>query len=82
MLNVRLDEGSAERLSTYSQQKNTTKSNLVKEALAMYFTKEQLKNAPYELGKDLFGAAASGNTDGSTTYKSTLKQKLREKHTH
>lgn len=82
MLNVRLDEESVERLSTYSQQKNTTKSNVVKEALAMYFSKEHMKHTPYELGKDLFGAAASGNADASTTFKTTLKQKLREKHTH
>lgn len=80
MLNVRLDEANAEMLDAYSRQKNTTKSSVVKEALAMYFSKEQSKFTPFELGKDLFGAAASGHTDSSSTYKSKIKQKLREKH--
>jgi predicted DNA-binding protein len=82
ILNVRLDEDTEKKLSEYSSQMNTTKSSVVKEALAMYFTKEESKQLPFALGQDLFGAASSGSSDTSTTYKSKLKDKLREKHTH
>lgn len=82
ILNVRLDEGTEKKLSDYSSQMNTTKSSVVKEALAMYFNKQESKQLPFALGHDLFGAASSGNTDSSTSYKSKLKEKLREKHAH
>ncbi len=70
------------KLNSYSQQNNLPKSTIVKEALAMYFKKEESAQSAYELGSDLFGSGASGNTDGSTSYKSKLKQKIGEKHSH
>ena len=82
MLNVRLDAATDRKLAEYSKQMNSSKSSIVKEALAMYFNKEQSKQLPYALGSDLFGAAKSGSTDRSTTYKTKLKAKLREKHAH
>ena len=82
MLNVRLDEASVERLKAYSEQMNTTKSSIVKEALAMYFSNKESKSYPFALGKDLFGTEGSGDTNASSNYKARLKQKLREKHTH
>ncbi len=82
MLNVRLNKELEKKLDTYSVENNSTKSSVVKEALAMYFTKKEARASAYELGSDLFGATASGNTDASTTYKRKLKEKLNEKHTH
>lgn len=82
MLNVRLDDETDEKLKNISEQKNVSKSSIVKEALAMYFTKEQYSESPFLLGEDLFGMAGSRNSDASTTYKSKLKQKLNEKHSH
>jgi len=82
MLNVRLNEEIEEKLNSYSQQKNLSKSSVVKEALAMYFSKEEAEQSAFELGQDLFGVAGSGKSDNSTTYKSKLKSKLSEKHSH
>jgi len=82
MLNVRLDNDTDKELKDHSKQKNVSKSSIVKEALAMYFTNEQYSKFPFQLGEDLFGAVGSGNTDASTSYKSKLKQKLHEKHSH
>ncbi len=82
MLNVRLDKLTNDKLEKYSEQHSTSKSSIVKEALAMYFTKEQMKQLPFALGQDLFGTAKSGEIDNSTRFKSKLKVKLREKHTH
>ncbi len=55
---------------------------VVKEALAIYFSKHDAAQHAYELGEDLFGVAGSANPDNSTTYKARLKQKLNEKNTH
>jgi len=82
MLNVRMNEELEKKLKQYSQQKNVSKSNIVKEALMQYFKKEEINQTPYELGIDLFGLAGSGDADASTNYKSKLKKKLREKHSH
>ncbi|MEO9873130.1 CopG family ribbon-helix-helix protein [Ekhidna sp.] len=82
MLNVRLDEATDRKLAEYSKQMNSSKSSIVKEALSMYFNKEQSKQLPYVLGHDLFGTDKSSNSDNSLTYKSKLKSKLHEKHAH
>ncbi|GAB4244788.1 MAG: ribbon-helix-helix domain-containing protein [Ekhidna sp.] len=82
MLNVRLDETTNQKLAEYSKQQGSSKSSIVKEALAMYFSKEQAKQLPFTLGKDLFGKVGSGHSDHSTTFKSKLKTKLSEKHAH
>ncbi len=82
MLNVRLNKEIEKKLADYSQQMNLSKSSVVKEALVAYLNSVQSDHSPFDLGEDLFGAGASGNPDLSTTYKSTLKKKLREKHSH
>ncbi len=82
MLNVRLNKELDKKLSNYSIENSSTKSSIVKEALAMYFTKKETQVSAYEIGEDLFGAAGSGNSDASTTYKKKLKEKLSEKHAH
>ena len=82
MLNVRLDDETDKELKNLSEQKNVSKSSIVKEALAMYFTKEQYSESPYLLGEELFGVVGSGRSDSSTTYKSKFKQKLNEKYSH
>lgn len=82
MLNVRLDKDTEKTLKKYSELNNMSKTDVVKEALAMYFSKEQAAKLPYGLGEDLFGAGQSGDTDRSATYKSKLREKLHEKHSH
>ena len=82
MLNVRLDEETEKVLKEYSTSKNVSKSAIVKEALAMYFTKEKSLESPYNLGKDLFGKDGSDQSDASSTYKSKLKKKLNAKYPH
>ncbi|MEQ8471124.1 MAG: CopG family transcriptional regulator [Marinoscillum sp.] len=82
MLNVRLDDNTEKALKKYASEHDMTKSSVVKEALVAYLSKKENDQHPYALGADLFGAAASGSTDLSSTYKSRLKQKLNEKHLH
>ncbi|MFY0605125.1 MAG: ribbon-helix-helix protein, CopG family [Cyclobacteriaceae bacterium] len=82
MLNVRLNEELEKKLKQYSDQTDLSKSSIVKEALAQYFSAKEKEASPYALGTDLFGLAGSGKKDLSITYKDRLKAKLSEKHTH
>lgn len=78
MLAVRLTDTLEKELITYAKINNQTKTDVVKEALVLYFnTKKSQKKSAYELGKDLFGRYESGKNDLSTTYKKRLKEKLR-----
>lgn len=82
MLNVRLDTETEKKLKAYADKHDLSKTAVVKEALALYLTsKEPLAN-PYELGVDLFGSVASGETTNSQNYKALLKKKLSEKYAH
>ncbi|WP_114750141.1 ribbon-helix-helix protein, CopG family [Pleomorphovibrio marinus] len=82
MLNVRLDKEMEKRLKEISRVKSMTKSDIVKEALAEYLTKEQLTQSAYELGKDLFGAEEGGLKKASSQFKQMLKERLYGKHPH
>ncbi|WP_422361478.1 hypothetical protein [Reichenbachiella sp.] len=82
MLNVRLDKDTEKTLKDYRELNNMSKTDVVKEALAQYFSKEQMAKQPYGLGEDLFGTGKSGDRDRSSSYKSKLREKLHEKHSH
>jgi predicted DNA-binding protein len=85
MLAVRLPENLENELNRFSKITCKTKTDIVKEALKLFFETESKKEqrSPYELGQDLFGRYGSGKDDLSTTYKQKLKNKLNEKyHTH
>jgi hypothetical protein len=82
MLNVRLDKELEKKLSDYSEMTHQTKSNVVKEALAQYLSSHQQIKSPFELGQDLFGQTGSDDCDLSTSYKSKLKKKIGQKHSH
>lgn len=79
MRSVRLPEEIEKELKTLSEQKNVSRSNIIKEALVEYISKEKKYNRPYESGKKYFGKRGSGDKDRSTTYKSRIKEKIREK---
>lgn len=82
MLNVRLSDEEEKQLADYTKLNNIPKSQVVREALAVYFAEKRDVSNPFELGEDLFGQEGSDRSDGSTSYKSRLKEKLREKHAH
>lgn len=82
MLNVRLDKDQEKKLKEFSNSKNISKTEMVKEALAMYYKSQSQKTSPYDSGKELFGVYGSGESDRSRTYKSKIKDHLHEKHSH
>lgn len=82
MLNVRLSREEENKLSDYSTEHNMSKTDIVKEALEMYFTTKTTNQSAFELGKDLFGLEGSGQEHASVSYKESLKKGLDEKHAH
>ena len=76
MISVRLSNELESKVEILSKQENTTKSDIIKEALERYITEEERKMKPYLLGKDLFGRYGSGKGNLSQTYKTKLKDKI------
>lgn len=79
MRSVRLPEEIEKELKSLSEQKKVSRSNIIKEALVEYISKEKKFNRPYETGKQYFGTRGSGEKNRSITYKSRIKEKIREK---
>lgn len=82
MLAVRLNENLENELTYFSKLHSLTKTDVVKEALKLYFytQKNKHKKTAYELGIDLFGLDGSHEADLSTTYKKRIKEKLSAKY--
>ena len=81
MTTVRLDDDINNKLSALKEVEKTTKTEIIKKAIAEYYEQHIAKKSPFEIGKDLFGRYGSG-PNLSQSYKKKLKEKLNEKHTH
>ncbi len=82
MRSVRLPEEVDKKLETLANQKNVSRSDIIKEALVEYMAKEEKYNQPYKLGSQYFGKHGSGEKDRSVTYKARIKDKIRDKRTN
>lgn len=80
MTTVRLPIEYEQKLDMLSVLKQKNKSELIKDALDIFFHQEEIEVNSYELGKDYFGKYGSGRTDLSTTYKQELKERLHAKY--
>ena len=65
-----------QKLETYSDLWNTTKSDIVKEALQTYFAYKEAEKNSWEVGEQYFGRYGNGESDMSVTYKKRIKEKL------
>ena len=74
---VRLPFDTSNRLAALARAKNKTKSEIIIEALEMYYDQEENELDSYTLGLPYFGKYSSGEGDLSTTYKQRIKEKLR-----
>lgn len=82
MISVRLTTEMENKLNQLSKDQNISRSEVIKQALVLYFNDYENKKTPFELGEDLFGKYGSGKGNLSKEYKTILKGKLREKHSH
>lgn len=80
MTTVRLPIEYKQKLEVLSVLKKKSKSELIKEALDIFFETEKSEMNSYESGKDYFGQYGSGRSDLSTTYKHKLKEKFHAKY--
>jgi predicted transcriptional regulator len=78
---VRLSGELDRKLEVYSDLRNTTKSDIVKEALRGYFARIESESDSWEVGESYFGRYGSGDGTLSATYKRRIKEKLHDKHT-
>ena len=79
MTTVRLPLDYEQKLDTLSILKKKSKSELIKEALDIFFHQEESEFDSYELGKKYFGQYGSGDGSLSVTYKNKIKGKINAK---
>ena len=79
MIAVRLPYKMEKKLNAYAEALSKTKTDVVREALTLYFKKNDESKTAYEVGESLFGKYSSGQDDLSSTYKQKLKDKIRAK---
>jgi len=83
MTAVRLPIELEQKLDAYSKVQNTSKSEIIKEALEEYFCHESSGIDSYTSGLAYFGQFGSEDGNLSVNYKKILKEKIHAKqHTH
>jgi predicted DNA-binding protein len=80
MTTVRLPIDIEQKLDSLSRAKHKSKTELIKEALVLFFHQEESEKDSYELGQDYFGKYGSGNGSLSVKYKKLIKEKLNAKY--
>ncbi|MDR2428452.1 MAG: ribbon-helix-helix domain-containing protein [Candidatus Margulisbacteria bacterium] len=78
MTTVRLTDEIEHKLEVFSRANHKSKSDLIREALANFFAREETDS--YTLGAAYFGKYGSGNGNLSGNYKKLLKRKLYAKY--
>jgi len=79
MLTTRLDNQLEEELSDYCLENSISKSEVVKQSLALFLETRKKKPTPYELGKDSFGKYGRGYSLPHSEHKNYLREKIRAK---
>ena len=74
---ARLPIDTRNRLNDLARTKKKTKSQIIVEALEMYYKQEEEQIDSYALGLPYFGKYNLGPGDLSVTYKQRIKEKLR-----
>jgi len=76
---ARLPAYTRNKLVTLARIKGKTKSDIIKEAIEVYYEREENDLDSFTVGEPFFGNYGSGESDRATTYKDRIKQKLSEK---
>ncbi len=80
MASVRLPHNQEQKLDEIARAKNVSRSQIIKEALELYISREEAAANPYMAGEALFGIHGSGESNRSATYKQRIKKQLKQKH--
>ena len=76
---ARLPADIQNKLLTLSRVKGKSKSEIIKEALEVYYEREESEIDSFTLGESFFGSYGSGEDDRATTYKDRIKAKLADR---
>ncbi len=82
MLSVRLPGELERKVKQLATVEGRTKTEIIRVALEAYVKLKDQTASSYDIGKDLFGRHGSGRRDLSIIYKSKVKERIREKHSH
>ncbi|MCL2381501.1 MAG: ribbon-helix-helix domain-containing protein [Treponema sp.] len=73
---ARLPADILSKLVVLARIKSKTKSDIIKEAIQVYYEREENEICSFTLGEAYFGRYGSGENDRATTYKERIKEKL------
>ena len=76
---ARLPAETRNKLLTLARIKGKTRSDIIKEALEVYYEREESEIDSFTLGESFFGSYGSGENDRATTYKERIKEKLKNR---
>jgi hypothetical protein len=79
MTTVRLPIDYEQKLDFLANLKKKSKSEIIKEALDIFFTREETEIDSFKLGESFFGLYGSGDGTLSTSYKNKIKDKINAK---
>ena len=79
---ARLSAGTRNKLVALARIKGKTKSDIIKEAIEVYYAREENEIDSFTLGEPSFGRYGSGDNDHATTYKERIKEKLADRMAH
>lgn len=79
VITLRVEKELEQRISFAAQQKKLSKSALIRLCIAHYFKEQLVQNNPYELGKNYFELAGSGQGDLSVKRKAIIRERLHAK---
>lgn len=80
MTTVRLPFEYEQKLDSLSFIQKKSKSDIIKEALDVFFHQEESQVDSFKLGEGYFGKYGSGDGTLSVTYKKKIKEKLNAKY--
>ena len=76
MTTARLPADTRNKLLVLSRIKGKNKSDIIKEAIEVYYEREENDMDSFTLGESSFGRYGSGENNRATTYKERIKKKL------
>jgi predicted DNA-binding protein len=81
---LRLDDQTRRRIARLAARRGTTRSALVREAIAALVEKEERQTAvrPHDLVKDLLGSVRGGDPDRSTDVGKKVRRMLKARRPH
>lgn len=79
LITCRIEESLVTGLEQVARKEGMTKSEILRRALREFIDRRTGSITPWELGKDLFGKAASGRSDLSTDRKRIFREIIRAK---